>query len=474
MYTQPFVHLFQTSNGFYLYDVNTDSILDIEKDTYQYLFDIKYEKNNLKKPEEVILLESKGYLKTNKLRKTEHPATELLTYHSKNRIEGIILQVTQNCNLRCSYCTYSGGYVNRKHNNKRMSQKTAKEGIDFLIKHSRDCDELSIGFYGGEPLLEFDLIKYCVDYVKETVEDRIVRFNLTTNGTLLNRDIIDFFKKNNISIMVSLDGPSEIHDKNRRFADNNNGSFDIIMDNLNMVQTLYPEYFKESVHYNTVLASDNFSCINKFIAKSELFQHSLFLSSLVNEANAKSKNKNKKSYKFYEENAYAIFIGYLTLLGKINQEYNSKLLQTSINNMGDTREGKQGKQRLELPDKWHHGGPCVPGVMRLFINTDGNFYPCEKVSESDDSVLIGNLNQGFFIEKMNNLLNIEKINQKRCLECWAYQNCRICVASFSTNPSQDELDQECLKIRRSVESDFKDYCVLKDLGYDFEIKDFLK
>ncbi|MFI3173127.1 MAG: radical SAM protein, partial [Eubacteriales bacterium] len=401
MNKNPFIHLFQTSNGNYIYDVNTDSILAIGKDEYEYLCTIKTGKKINDIPEHIKFLEEKGYLKEVPKRITEHPATELLEFHANNRIESIILQVTQNCNLRCSYCAYSGGYVNRVHNNKRMSRDIAKKGIDFLIKHSRDCDVVSIGFYGGEPLLEFELIKYCINYAIENIEDKVVKYNLTTNATLLNREIIEFFEKYDVNIMISLDGPEEIHNKNRRFADNNTGSYDAILERLQLIKDEYPKYFENNVHYNTVLATDNFSCINKFLNKEDLFQNALFLSAFLNHANAKFKDI--KSHTFFEENAYAMFIGYLTILGKVKKENSSKLLQTSFNSIGNTRVGKKGKQRDRLPNKWHHGGPCVPGVMRLFINADGNFYPCEKVSEDFEEMIIGNLDEGFCFDRMKSI-----------------------------------------------------------------------
>lgn len=156
MEQKPFIHLFQTSTGFYFYDVNTDSILNIDENVYDYLKKEQLGESSSNTLEYVEFLRKQGYLKSNKVKITEHPETEVLKYHCENRVEGIILQVTQNCNLHCDYCTYSGGYINRIHTNKRMSKETAKRGIDYLISHSRDCQYVSIGFYGGEPLLEFD------------------------------------------------------------------------------------------------------------------------------------------------------------------------------------------------------------------------------------------------------------------------------------------------------------------------------
>ena len=161
----------------------------------------------------------------------------------------VILQVTQNCNLRCEYCVYSGSYINRVHTNKRMSFETAVKTIDFLAAHSLNCNEVSIGFYGGEPLLEIELIKKAVSYAKEVFGEKKVNFNMTTNATLLNMDIADFLVQNDFNITISLDGPRNIHNKNRIFANSNKGTFDLIMENIALIREKYPFFDKKMPAY---------------------------------------------------------------------------------------------------------------------------------------------------------------------------------------------------------------------------------
>ena len=84
--------------------------------------------------------------------------------------------MTQQCNLRCEYCAYSGIYDNRTHSNKRMSFETAKKSIDFFLDHSRDSESIAFGFYGGEPLLEASLIEKCIDYINKNVEGKEVNY----------------------------------------------------------------------------------------------------------------------------------------------------------------------------------------------------------------------------------------------------------------------------------------------------------
>lgn len=467
MERKPFIHLFETSEGYYCYDVNTDCILKISQETYIYLKAIMKEPDNaLIEPEAVKILRKNGYLKSDKVKETEHPDTQLLKYHCANKIEGIILQVTQNCNLRCEYCAYSGGYKNRVHSNKRMCESTALKAIDFLIAHSKDSDSVSIGFYGGEPLLEFNLIKKCIEYAAKHIEGKCIYFNITTNGTLLKDKIVDFFVQYKVLVTISLDGPEEIHNKNRKYVESQKGSFATIMENLQSIQKKYPSYFQKNISYNTVFETDNYNCVRDFFNNNELFKKAIIMTSLVTDVNSKSEIK--KSEKFYEESNYSYFLACLCLLERINIEYCNNFITTQMSSIGESRKWKKGKQRNKLPDKWHHGGPCIPGVMRLFVDVNGNFYPCEKVSEACKEMMIGSLETGYNLKRVTEMMNIETIREGKCFECWAYSECKMCIGNISIDDTQEDIEQRCVNMRRRVEEEFKDYCVLSGLGVDFE------
>ncbi|MBH8007070.1 radical SAM protein, partial [Clostridioides difficile] len=159
----------------------------------------------------------------------------------------------------------------------------AKRSIDYLIKNSSQLNEVSVGFYGGEPLLEFDLIKQIVEYVKVVGEGKEIYFNLTTNATLFNEEIIEFFVKNNITTMISLDGGKEIHDKSRKFANTGEGSHDVVLKNVRYIKNKYPEYYKKNITFNTVINSENdYISIDDFISKNETLKDSNFLASTLN------------------------------------------------------------------------------------------------------------------------------------------------------------------------------------------------
>jgi len=116
------------------------------------------------------------------------------------------INVTDKCNLNCSYC------FNRPRHPRDMSISTAKKAVDFLITQAGDSPYVNLGFFGGEPLLRFQTIKEVVAYGREKAKStgKEIVFGITTNGTLLNQDIFDFFMENNVFILLSLDGIPQI------------------------------------------------------------------------------------------------------------------------------------------------------------------------------------------------------------------------------------------------------------------------
>jgi uncharacterized protein len=134
----------------------------------------------------------------------------------------LCLCLTEDCNLRCKYCIYSDNYAyTRGYSHRHMSFETAKKAIDLyfsLIEESKRYNpwrEPVIGFYGGEPLLNFGVLKSCVEYAEEEYGDFKLNYTTTTNATLLNKEKADFLMQHGFSIAVSLDGPEEEHDRNR-------------------------------------------------------------------------------------------------------------------------------------------------------------------------------------------------------------------------------------------------------------------
>lgn len=233
----PYIHLFKNSMGHFIFDVNTVKILNVPENFFEDFTNNPIEtqewsKNSIMYLEE---LKKEGYLSGNRVKESKHPLTECLEDLVNHKLSHITLQVTQKCNLRCEYCVYSGEYINRKHSNERMSSKIMRKSVDYLIKHSSDADRIVVSFYGGEPLLEFDLIKKCVKYIKLQMEGRTVTFSFTTNGTLLTKEKLEFLIEHDFRITISIDGPEKIHNKHRKYANTSIGSFEQIINNLEYI-----------------------------------------------------------------------------------------------------------------------------------------------------------------------------------------------------------------------------------------------
>ena len=143
-------------------------------------------------------------------------------------IKAMCLNVAHDCNLRCSYCFASTGDFGGER--KLMTPEVGKKAIDYLLKYSGDRHNLEMDFFGGEPLMAFDVVKEVVEYArsKEKEYNKNFRFTITTNGMLLTDDKIDYINKEMYNVVLSLDGRKEVNDR-MRFCVNGSGSYDIIL-----------------------------------------------------------------------------------------------------------------------------------------------------------------------------------------------------------------------------------------------------
>lgn len=174
-----------------------------------------------------------------------------------NEIQNVTLEVTEKCNLRCKYCIYNESHPEyRAFGHKNMDWEVAKKAVDFLKAHSQNSDERHIGFYGGEPLINYDLIKKTTDYANKLFDKMI--YSMTTNATLMNEEIADYIMKNKFNIIVSLDGYKELHNKNRLFV-SGEGSFENTIRGLKILLKSAEKYNnKESITLNMVIEGPDY------------------------------------------------------------------------------------------------------------------------------------------------------------------------------------------------------------------------
>lgn len=462
---KPFVELFRTPNRNYFYEPNKNEFIAITAESYEYLkkvFDGR--EDSLEMPNEIKELLDMGYLaEKSVVEKVEHPYTQYIDSVMQRKIHKITLQVTQNCNFRCKYCIYSEekNGKQRTHSNKSMSWEIAKQAVDFLLDHSVDCESVNIGFYGGEPLIEFSLIKKVIDYAEKIFIGKEVTFSITTNATLLNEDIIYFFAQHNVNLLISLDGPKAINDKGRVFADGR-GTFDTVIEKLRLIKTLDKEYFKK-VHFSMVINPENdFDCINAIEVNSDYIDKWNIFSSLLDTEYESEELHFSEKYEYKKE--YHNFLALLSKFNRINKESVSSISYAIIDNIFE--ELDRFEHYSGLTYQMTPGGPCIAGQIRLFLDTDGNFFPCERVSEKSQIMKIGNLSDGFDLNQITQLINIGRFTSEICKKCWNFKMCSLCAKSMddgTENFSTNKKLSLCNQSKASTQIMFENFLMLNEI-----------
>lgn len=445
---KPFIHLFKTPKNFYFYDVNRNENIKIEKEMYDYLENsIKSasHKKNMELEKRLELFKDKGYLSTNKVEEIEHPFSQLLDTQVNRQMEMLILQVTQNCNLRCSYCPYSSNDgTNRLHSNKNMTWELAKQSIDYYKSKTVDTGKVVLSFYGGEPLLEFKLIRKCVDYFKTTFIGKKLEFHMTTNATLIDNTIAKYLEKNNFKVTVSLDGTKFTNDRNRKFLNKTDSVFDVVTSNIQMIKKDYKKLYKD-LNINMVMDQrlpyqiylDMFEKID-YLKDIEIRMTTIDDTSLI--------NKIEPSSKFSEQYLYYKFLTYIYLLGGIDLSKEKHILNHFIDECKESLDGLNRGTKLNKSSA--PTGTCLIGKERLMVNVDGNIYPCERLSETIERNCIGKIDNGIEMNKAVDLLNIAKLNKYNCIECFAFRHCTLCPKAYDSL-EHESMIQNCNICRMS-------------------------
>lgn len=463
---KPFVYYFNTPKGYYCYDVNSNAIIRVSPNLYESLkADRTLEDCDAEIKNEIGILAQAGMLSSGKWKSIEHPATGLLRENMDGSIEMLTLQVTQQCNLRCKYCPYSGSYYNRKHSSASMSADTAKKAIDFYIKHSYNKKMLNIGFYGGEPLIQYNLIKELVEYSRVQGEGKEVGFHMTTNATLLDKEIIDFLAENKFKLTISLDGPRELHDKNRESVDGK-GSFDKVVRNIGIIQAEHPEYLKEIMFNCVIDGRGDFGCLNDFFTNYETVKDINAIFSDLAQEGIKDKELLLSSEEYDSAYQYEVFKLLLSKCGLVSPREVSVIVQSYYEHIRQSLKGRSIGTVHGMTG--HPGGPCVPGVHKLFVNIHGDFYPCEKLNECISDYIIGNVEKGFDYHKAEKILNIGRTTPEDCRNCWCSRFCYQCIlfSEDGNSISADARRAHCQAVRSAVDNMFKDYCLIKETEAD--------
>lgn len=453
--------IIETPYSYYLYETNKNQVYKVKEKQIRKLSENEETKNSLKI--------SSGYISDNLPTTIEHPNTRKLPYLYKG-IKQIILQVTQNCNFNCNYCLYSQyGSTNRCHTNKTMSFEVAKKAVDFYLRNSTDNNKVVIGFYGGEPLLNLGLIRKIVSYSEQIFEGKTLDFVITTNGSLLTADIFKYLIDHNFQITISLDGPQDIHDRSRVFMHDGKGTFNTILTNLQNIYDCYPLYYNK-IFFNVVVnPMYNLSSVVSFFDNHYFFKDNYVRLNTIDDSGLLEKHE--LSEEFVIEYRTYMFKYIMSMFGKYRHNNIPNCLK-SILNMDYESIKSSFYPTPDLPSTATHGGPCIPGRTRLFIDVDGRFFPCERVSEKNTEFNIGNIIKGMDLAKCRNIINIAKLTEEKCKKCWAIRLCSICAKECDDNGHISKKFKEtlCVSKKESAINKLRFFILLDELNNIYDEK----
>lgn len=316
-------------------------------------------------------------------------------------IKSMCLNVSHLCNLRCEYCFADGGTYNGAAEN--MSLDVALKAIDMIVSKSANRHNLEVDFFGGEPLLNFDVVKKTVEYARsiEKAHNKNFRFTITTNAMLLNDEIIDFFNKEMYNVVVSIDGRRSVHDCVRKTA-SGKGSFDTAIKNaLRFKQLRKGQYYIRGTY----------TALNKDFSNDVLFLNDLGFDQLSIEPVVLPEN-NRLAIK--KEDIEQLKAEYDKLAEAYVERRKGEKWFNFFHFMLDIYNGPCESKRLV---------GCGAGNDYVAVAPNGNIYPCHQFDGEKDYV-IGNVLDGSFNTEIpkffaeNNLLKKDK-----CRNCWAKYYC---------------------------------------------------
>lgn len=367
----------------------------------------------------------------------------------------VIFEITQNCNLRCKYCVFNGEYINKRSlSTKNMSLKTARAALDnvFDFTKNRDKKELVIGFYGGEPLLNKKLVKEIVDYSRSLFSGWNIMYSLTTNLTLLDDKMIDFFIEHNFKLLVSLDGPEENHDA-KRVTQDNGGSFNIIYNNLKKIKEKNSDYFLRKVSFSCVFSPElSLQNVYDFFIKNDLVYQNGVRIAPVDPYDTSYYDKypyDKSKLKTQRETVLK------KIKAKLNGTKNLSLAESQF--LKSLLTAVTGRLENQTYNNLYNA--CLFDE-RLYVDAEGKFHICERVN---NRFSIGNINDGFDIEKMAEMVkDYIKIQEKQCSDCNIRFLCSRCYAPFCRDGEFAMAERFCKDSKEGIINALEGYIELKE------------
>ena len=315
-------------------------------------------------------------------------------------VKALCLHIAHDCNLACQYCfAEEGEYHGRR---ALMSFEVGKKALDFLIANSGNRRNLEVDFFGGEPLMNWQVVKDLVAYGREQekLHDKKFRFTLTTNGVLLNDEVMEFCNREMGNVVLSIDGRKEVHDKMRPFR-KGSGSYDLIVPKF--------QQFAESRHQDKYYVRGTFTHYNLDFSEDVLHLADLGFKQISVEPVVAEP---KEPYAIREEDLPKLFEEYDKLAVEMIRRHKSGEDFNFFHFMIDLEGGPCVAKRLS---------GCGSGTEYLAVTPWGDFYPCHQFV-GNEKFLLGNVDEG--------ILNTDIRDEFKCCNVYAKEKCRKCFARF--------------------------------------------
>jgi uncharacterized protein len=323
-------------------------------------------------------------------------------------LQRIVLNTTNQCNLACTYCyEYSEDKIAQSAGKEKfMSREIAEASVEMLIKESAHRPNLHVTFFGGETLLNFSVMRSTVEYAKRRGEEvgKNVEFSLTTNGTLLTEEIVDFLAEHRIGVTVSMDGDKELNDRQRVFHDGK-GSYDVIVPK---VKQLLKRHRTNSIGARVTLTAgvSDVRRIYRHLTQEVGFQAVGF---------APATASPQRLYHIGGQKMDSILDQFAELAGEY-LEYAVQNRQHGFTNASDTLK--------ELHTGISKAYACGAGLGMLGVGTEGNIGLCHRFVDSPIGKM-GSLKEGGINKAARReFLNTHHIGARYdCHTCWARPVC---------------------------------------------------
>ena len=390
------VHLFEAA-PYEMLDYLDDSVPDCPPDKLIAEMKGKYDENTIQEAyEELKELYHEGLL-------FSADEYEQFAGMMKNApIKSMCLNIAHDCNLRCEYCFAAKGDFGR--GRMLMPFEVGKKAIDFLIENSKGRHNLEVDFFGGEPLMNFDVVKQVVNYARsiEKQHNKNFRFTITTNGLLLSDDKIDYINREMSNCVLSLDGIKSVNDRLRVRVDGS-GCYDTVVPKF---QKLVATRGDKDYYVRGTFTKHNLDFTNDILHYVDLGFDQISMEPVVSDP--------KLDYSIDEGDLPRVFEEYEHLANVIIERKKQGKGFNFFHFNVDLQQGPCAIKRLR---------GCSCGNEYVCVTPEGDIFPCHQFV-GDDSWKMGNILDGSFdMEKKNEFALTNIYSKPDCKNCWAKFYC---------------------------------------------------